>query len=217
MNQTPVNFTYHPYRIILFFTLLAISSMFLLLTIAYFVTSISSNLSQIKIPWLFHLSTLVILMCSYFVHSAYKSMLAEDDLNYQKGVKNTLIFGVIFLVLQGLGWYQMLSAGIQFSNNLSGSYIYAISGLHVLHVAAGIIPLVITFYRIKMRRKDPVKAVVFEVNPVSILKVRLVATYWHFIDALWIYLYVFFIVMVYFLWFMKIVDIVEVMPLVIDY
>ena len=81
----------------------------------------------------------------------------------------------------------MKQAGITLASNsegVSGSFIYVISGVHLLHMLGGVIALVIVFFVVNFRRRTKI----YSSNGLEIL-----GTYWHFVDVLWIYLFLFFI------------------------
>ncbi|MBY0347118.1 MAG: cytochrome c oxidase subunit 3, partial [Hydrotalea flava] len=66
-------------------------------------------------------------------------------------------------------------------SNAAASFLIVIIGLHVLHVLGGVVALLITFFR-AFRTK---------VKSYSPVPIEIVSTYWHFVDILWIYLYIF--------------------------
>lgn len=89
--------------------------------------------------------------------------------------------------------------GIKFNGNIAATYLYVISGLHLLHLLVGISLLVkFAFNAIEMR-SDPVKMLMFEANSINKLNVSLLATYWHYVDGLWLYVYLFFVLTIYFI------------------
>ena len=89
--------------------------------------------------------------------------------------------GVLFLVLQYYGFYQLWMKELTFQKTVSYSFLYVIAGLHALHVFAGVIALLVTTlkaYRSKLKSYNAVP-------------VEIIATFWHFVDFLWIYLLIF--------------------------
>ncbi|NNC96164.1 MAG: hypothetical protein HKN92_11425 [Chitinophagales bacterium] len=182
----------HPYQIIMFFLLFALSSIFAIFTISQLVTNIGKSFPDFKIPLIFHANTIIILLCSYVIHQAKNAFENENEIDYKRAISITFGLGWTFLILQSIGFWELFNSGITVSNNLNGSYLYIISAAHALHVIAGLIPLGITLYNIRQRKKNLIKSVVFSSDPVNKVKVRLLAVYWHFVDALWLYLYLFF-------------------------
>jgi cytochrome c oxidase subunit III len=96
----------------------------------------------------------------------------------------TLLLGIAFIVLQWLGFQQLWEQRITFKGSGAGQFLYVIFGLHGLHLIGGIIALTVLF----------IKAFVGKVKLYSSVPVDVLATYWHFVDLLWIYLLVFFLI-----------------------
>src|SRR6186997_1424130 len=103
---------------------------------------------------------------------------------YRLLVGITLVLGILFVFLQWEGFQQLWAQKITFKGSGAGQFLYVIFGLHALHVIAGVIALIIIF----------IKAFVGKVKLYSSVPVEVMATYWHFVDLLWIYLLVFFII-----------------------
>ena len=96
----------------------------------------------------------------------------------------SLLLGLLFVVLQYQGWKSLDAVGATFTVNPSSSFIYVISGLHAAHVLGGVAALVVALahayllpYKPTLKRKE---------------RFQLVVQYWHFVDALWVYLVIFF-------------------------
>ena len=102
---------------------------------------------------------------------------------YQQFMGITLILGAAFLVLQVMGFQQLYQAGIKMEGSGAGQFLYIIFGLHGLHVAGGVIALLVMFLQTFSSRFR-------SYNPVPL---EVMSTYWHFVDLLWIYLFVFFL------------------------
>lgn len=156
----------------------------------YLVRKGDSGWRDVALPRLFWLSTATILNSSYTLRSANVAFRREHFLNYRIMMGTTLGLGVLFVVLQVLGWAEMLSAGVKLGPNIAGAFIYLISGLHIVHILVGLVFLVIVF-RDALRNKKYLDAFVYSVNPPNQLKLNLVSFYWHFVDALWLVLFCF--------------------------
>ena len=81
-----------------------------------------------------------------------------------------------------MGWLALEERGIYVNGNPSGSFVYAISGVHAAHIIGGLIIMFITL----------IKSFVKPFNPNKLVNIQMMSTYWHFVDALWIYLFLFF-------------------------
>ena len=102
---------------------------------------------------------------------------------YKNLITVTLVLGCLFLIMQVIAFQQLWISGITLEGSGSAPFMYIIFGLHGLHVLGGIIALIIMFAQaFNARRRS--------YNPVP---VEVISTYWHFVDILWIYLFVFFL------------------------
>ena len=179
-----------PFAFMLYLAMVGSALLFLFL-IFVFITKESRNQDiPIKIPGMFWASTFVILASSATLYWANKAFRQERFRSYRLNISLTLVAGIFFIVLQGLGWRKMLLAGITMSNNTGGMFIYILSGLHIAHTLGGLIALAFA-NRDAFQRMEYVEAYVYSVNPPNQLKIKLITLYWHFIDILWIALFMF--------------------------
>jgi len=96
----------------------------------------------------------------------------------------TLVLGTIFIFNQFNGFQEIINQGYNFTgptSNVTMSYIYLIAMVHILHVVVGLICLLVVIYN-HFKQKY---------NSENMLGFELAATFWHFIDILWIYLFLF--------------------------
>ena len=94
--------------------------------------------------------------------------------------------------MQYVGWQQLFNQNILINSDNSASYLYIISGMHFAHVIAGLPFLGLFLYKAYKKMKEPVSVLVYFSDPEKRLKLRLLTVYWHFLDALWVYLVLFF-------------------------
>ncbi len=165
---------------------LAIASMIMLfagLTSAYIVRQSEGNWTRFNLPSLFTVSTVIIITSSLSVQRAVVNARRNNKAYVQRALVLTLVLGAMFVICQFFGWEELYAQKIVFAGryaNPAGSFLYVLTGLHLLHLFGGI--LYLAFVLIKTTREPEMK---------SPLKVELFATYWHFVDVLWVYLYLF--------------------------
>ncbi|MBV6440036.1 MAG: heme-copper oxidase subunit III [Haliscomenobacteraceae bacterium CHB4] len=159
--------------------------MFAAFTSAYVVRRSAGNWLEFKLPDIFFLNTVVIVMSSVTLHYAYTSFKKGKEKWYKGLLIATFLLGILFVVLQYKGWQAMTDIGATFTVNPSSSFIYVISGIHAAHVLGGIAALIVAM----------VHAFVLPFRPTARRRQRfeLVCQYWHFVDVLWIYLIGFFL------------------------
>lgn len=188
LTQTrPVNrFGIHPQKFALWAAMGSIAMMFASLTSAYVVRRGAGNWLEYKLPSLFFISTLVLLISSLTLHWSYTSYKKGLELKYKGFLVVTLILGLAFAVLQYQGWLILYSYGIELKGNPSGSFFYAISGIHLAHILGGISALMVAGIH--------AFGLTFAVTEKRRHRFELVCHYWHFVDLLWVYLLSFMII-----------------------
>ncbi len=172
----------HPHKFTLWVALGSIIMMFAGLTSAYVVKRDQPGWTTFSIPKAFWYSTADILISSLTVQMALKAFKDREMLRYRNLLTTTAALGVFFVLLQWAGFREIWSSGITLRGSGGGQFLYVIAGLHAVHVLGGVIALlvmVIKAYFSKIRNYDSVP-------------VELISTYWHFVDLLWIYLFIFF-------------------------
>lgn len=163
---------------------IAMGSMIMLfagLTSAYIVRQGEGNWTRFDLPQAFYFSTVIIILSSFSIQWALVNARRNNSVQLLTGMVITLGLGLVFSFLQFLGWSEMVQEKIFFVGNPSGSFLYVITGLHLAHLAGGIIYLLVIITN-SIRNKY---------HSGNYLPVQLCCIYWHFLDILWIYLFVF--------------------------
>ena len=171
----------HPHKFTLWIGIGSILMMFAGLTSAYIVKRNQANWVTFELPLAFWYSTAAILLSSVTLFLAQKSFKQREMVKYRRLITATIILGVLFILLQVIGFKQLWSDGITLQKNVSFSFLYVIVGLHAAHVIGGIIVLMVLF----------IKAFRTKVRSYNTVPVDVASTYWHFVDVLWIYLLLF--------------------------
>jgi len=175
----------HPHKFTMWVAIGSILMMFAGLTSAYIVKRSQASWLMLEIPVIFWYSTAAILASSVTVHLSLRAMKARELMTYRRWLVVTAVLGVLFLVLQIAGFMQFEARDIRLigaGSNASYSFLLAISGLHGLHVLGGVIALVVI----------TIRAISSSVRNYNTVPLEVAATYWHFVDLLWIYLFIFF-------------------------
>lgn len=176
----------HPHKFTLWVAIASILMMFAGLTSAFIVKSNLVGWKDVPMLNMFWISTVVILVSSVTIQMALRSFKQRDMSRYRGLIALTFVLGIAFVILQCLGiWELWHKYKITFSGSAgAGQFLYIIFGLHGIHVLAGVIALMVIF----------IKAFFGRTKSYSSVPVEVAATYWHFVDLLWIYLFVFFII-----------------------
>ena len=177
-----------------YIAMFAIAIMFAVLVAAYVQARTNSGVPTglHALPRYFSLSTIVLLISSYTMAQAPR-LYAQDELpGLARCLGATLLLGGVFVGLQLLGWRELLQNGVAFrgeGSRSSGQFLYLISALHIAHLLGGLLLLLVVLLRVTHAGRDAVRSLVFIRNPYHRRHLRLLSTYWHFIDVLWVALF----------------------------
>jgi len=175
----------HPQKFTLWVAMGSIVMMFAGLTSAYIVKKNQSSWLEFRLPVVFWYSTFVILLSSVTIYLAQQSFKAREMGRYRSLITLTAVLGLVFIGLQIMGFQDLESRNIALTgskSNSAASFLLVITGLHIFHVLGGVIAILIIFIR----------AFTSRVKNYSSLSIDMVSTYWHFVDVLWIYLFIFY-------------------------
>jgi cytochrome c oxidase subunit 3 len=181
---TQQNKKIHPHKFTMWVAIGSILMMFAGLTSAFIVKSNQVGWKSLEVPNIFWASTTAILLSSLTFQVALRSFKQREMKQYRMMVGVTILLGIVFVLLQWLGFDQLWQQKITFKGSGAGQFLYVIFGLHAIHVIGGLIALVVMYIR----------AFAGRIKLYSSVPVEVMATYWHFVDILWIYLLVFFII-----------------------
>jgi cytochrome c oxidase subunit 3 len=184
MNLVSTKQKIHPHKFTLWIAIGSIIMMFAGLTSAYIVKGEQPGWTSVVMPKLFYYSTAVMLISSFTMQVAHKAFKERSMKQYRLMMTITATLGLLFIVMQVLGFMQLVESGVKLEGGSgAGQFLYIIFGLHAVHVLGGVIALTIMF----------LKAFSARVRNYNVVPVEVVSTYWHFVDLLWVYLFVFFL------------------------
>lgn len=184
----------HPSTILITLLISGMAMLFVGLTGAYLYNRFHYVTEGVQVPLLFYLNTVFILGSSLFLHRAKQAYDHDDEFDYLRQLSRALASSLLFLILQAIAWYLMLTNGMSFQGTTSMSYLFVIPMIHFAHLLGGIPFLLQLILVARKRLKDPAGALVFFSDPYRKRRLGLVTSYWHFVDALWVYLVLFFTV-----------------------
>jgi cytochrome c oxidase subunit 3 len=172
------------YRIGMWVGLASIAMMFTSLSSAYIVRYASANdWLPLAIPRVMFASTALIVISSVTLELARRKLKYSFQRAYARYLLMTVLLGLAFLAAQLISWRQLARQGIYLSSNPHSSFFYLLTGAHAVHLIGGLLAL--TFLWLRSRRKV-VDAVLVARRQAA---ADAVTIYWHFMDGLWIYLF----------------------------
>jgi cytochrome c oxidase subunit 3 len=169
---------------LLYIGIVSIVMLFAGLTSAYVVRAGNGNWLVFKLPSIAILSTAVIVASSLTMLLAQFAIKKNNYLLTSIGLGLTLALGITFFFTQFEGWKQLTAQEIYFVgkySNASGSFLYLIALVHLFHMVGGLIALAVSLTKSLLKRY----------SSEDHLGLELTAIYWHFLDLLWVYLFLF--------------------------
>lgn len=179
-----------PFTFMMYLAIFGSSLLFLFILFVFLKKEFDNQNIRVPLLPIFWISTLFILASSASISWANRVFKNQKFSLYRISISLTLLLGFLFLAAQLLGWQQLFDANITMANDTGGSFIYILSGLHIVHTAGGVIALIVAVVDAWRNRKY-VDSFVYSVNPPNQLRLKLISIYWHFVDVLWLILFLF--------------------------
>lgn len=181
VRDTKATLSMHPKKFAMWLFIVTVVMIFAAMTSAYIVRQSEGNWLEFDMPPAFWLTSGIILLSSVTMHWAYISAKRDNLKSLRIAMIITTVLGVAFLIGQYLAWGELVAMDVYFVGNPGGSFVYVLSGLHAAHLIGGVVFLLITL----------VSVLRYRVHAKSMDQMEMCATYWHFLDGLWLYLFVF--------------------------
>ena len=179
-NVSPLKFT-------VWLFIISITMMFAAFTSAYIVRRSEGNWQDFALPANMLINTILLVLSSISLQYGYFAA-KKDNLNALKiALYVTFALGAAFLIGQWNAWAELVDNKIFFGGataNPSGSFLYVLTGVHGFHLITGLIYLAIIL----------ISTFRFKVHSKYLLQLEMCTTYWHFLGALWVYLYIFLVI-----------------------
>ena len=172
----------NPKKFALWLIIVASVMLFAAFTSAYIVRRGEGNWELFDLPAVFGYNMITIAISSFFMQMALISATKDEISKTKLALLITMVLGIAFCYLQYQGWKELVKNSVYLVGNPSGSFIYVISGVHMLHVIGGLVFVALMLLQSFRNR----------VHKKSILYISMCTTYWHFIGLVWAYLFIFF-------------------------
>lgn len=175
-------------KLLLWLGQVSIGMLFAGLTSAYMVRRAAGNWAHFALPSAFFVSTAIIIISSVTMNMAMQAVKKNALEAIPRAILITFILGIAFGVCQFFAWMALIKDNVYLTGTLSnpaGSFLYIITALHLAHIVGGLVALAFTFFKARAKKYAPS----------GYLGMKLCATYWHFLDGLWVYLFIFMLIM----------------------
>ena len=171
-------------KLLLWFAMISFVMVFAGLTSAYVVSKSRTDWKNFEMPSAFLISTVVILISSVTFYLAKKAIQSNNRQQTTMYLLTTFGLGLIFVYFQFKGFAQLIDLGFYAvgpTSTVNASFLYVVVVTHLLHLLGGLISLLIIIYN-HFKQKY---------NSGQTLGIELGAMFWHFLDFLWLYLFLF--------------------------
>lgn len=173
----------HPKKFALWLFIVTVVMIFAALTSAYIVRQSEGNWLEFDLPQTIYITSGIILTSSITMQWSYFAAKNDNLMSLRLNTLITAFLGIAFLVGQYIVWQDLVAMDVYFVGNPAGSFMYVLTGLHGVHLISGVIFLILV----------TVNAFRYKVHSKSMDQIEMCATYWHFLDGLWLYLFLFLI------------------------
>lgn len=159
--------------------LAAILMFFMALVSAFIVRKgLSNDWQAFPLPSILYVNTLILVASSFTIQAARRRLARADEAGFRHWWFMTTALGLLFLAGQLTAWRQLVREGVYLATNPSSSFFYVLTAAHGVHLVGGIVALAaIAFWNWKRARVSRGTAA------------EMAAVYWHFLDGLWIFLF----------------------------
>lgn len=178
----------HPNKFALWLFMITVVMLFGAFTSAYLVRREAGDWLQFKIPTIFLVNTLILVGSSLTMQLAHGWAKKDEFEKMKYAILATIGLGLLFMGMQMIGaWASLMEIKVYLGgkeSNPAGSFVYIFFIVHVMHLIAGVGFLLYLYSQV----------VKFKVHSKNMLLMEMSATFWHFLDLLWVYLYVFLLI-----------------------
>ncbi|WP_192821479.1 cytochrome c oxidase subunit 3 [Rufibacter sp. LB8] len=174
----------HPLKFMLVLLLVSIIMMFAAFTSAYIVRREEGNWLEFDLPNILIINTVILVLSSVFMQWSYVAAKRDNLKTLKLALALTIVAGTAFLIGQWEAWGELVHNNVYFGGstaNPSGSFMYVLTGVHAFHLVTGLIFLIIVV----------ISAFRYRVHSKNLIRIELCTIYWHFLGALWVYLFFF--------------------------
>lgn len=158
----------------------SMTMLFAAFTSAYIVRSAGEDWIPLAIPPILWINTAIIALSSVVMEMARRAFVGWRPVAFRKWLFGTAVLGVMFLTGQVLAWGHLAEQGIYLQSHPHSSFFYVLTGVHALHLVAGVVALLYVL----------VLASRYKLTPGESSSPLVCATYWHFVGFVWLYLMV---------------------------
>lgn len=182
----------HPQKFALWLGMASMTMFFAALTSALILKKGDfKSWENFRLPSIFMASTAVIIGVSIAMHAALISYRKAKFAAFRWLFALGFVLAFAFLLMQWLGFRALADMGFPLTGNIAGQFVYLMAIVHGAHIAIALLVTAVVLILAIRARRDPLYELKDVINPKRKLHMELLVTFWHYIDIVWIYLYLF--------------------------
>jgi len=181
----------HPHKMLAYMMILASSIVFIFYLLSFLKLSLfdSGQIPSSYFPKLFSVSSILLTTTLIFSTKILNDYFHDNIKKLRISLSLIMITGLLFMIIQSLAWLEILNMETEPDIEILQNYLYLFSGLHLIHILAGVILAAYLFYRIISVESDPVKSIILLTNPYEKNLLEIFTVFWHYLIVLWIVIY----------------------------
>ena len=180
----------HPHKLITFLFLFGISLIYSYLLISVTIESIIGNDSgaTLEFPKFYIVASFLIIGSMFIPIGLLQAFKTENLFQIRKKVFGLFLGGAIFLIFQGIGWLELIFQGFNLKSNYIGTYLYLITGFHMVTVLIGNAAIAYYLYLTRNIYHDGVARLIYFTSPYEKTKLEIIHNYWVFVCISWVFI-----------------------------
>lgn len=185
----------HPYQTMMYMAMVGSGFLFALILVFYSAQRIGmgDSTANVQMPKSFFASTAVMLLSAVSMKLAHTYVQKDQLKKCSRMLLVTLVMALTFSILQVMGWINFYQhAFIIPQKNMSASYVYFLTGIHMFHVLLAIAFLVYVLVPFVKNSRDVVNELILVTNPYQKKKMNMLFVFWYYVDVVWLVLFFYF-------------------------
>ena len=179
----------HPQKLAMYISMLSMTMFFVALTSALLFKK-GQDWFSFAPPALFYYSPILVVLNSFLLHRATNLYKSAQFKPFRNHLLLALLSAVGFFLVQWFTWKGILDMRLD-RRVVSAAFFYVIMLMHALHLLGGVSALLVVWFKAWRSRKDELFELRNIINPRRVLSIEVLTLFWHFVDGLWIYLFLF--------------------------
>jgi cytochrome c oxidase subunit 3 len=180
----------HPHKLLTFLFLFGISLVYAYLLISLTIETLlnTDSLLKIQMPKFYTVASFIILASMFIPTGLMRAFKDENLFIIRKKTFGLFLTGSFFLIFQGIGWLELIFQGISLNSSFVGTYVYIITGFHMVTILIGIGAIAYYLYQTRNIYSDGVAKLIYFTSLYEKTKLEVIHIYWGYMCISWIFI-----------------------------